>query len=58
MALNPYLSMPCSVCRQETYLVFTVAEDVRCFVRARDKKSLNLWSRELFLQERTKIPRE
>ena len=34
------------------------AEDVRRFVRARDQKSLNLWSRELFLQQLAKIPRE
>jgi len=34
------------------------AEDVRRFVRARDQKSLNLWSRELFLQQLEKIPRE
>lgn len=32
------------------------AEDVRRFVRARDQKSLNLWSRELFLQQLAKIP--
>jgi len=34
------------------------AEDVRRFVRVRDQKSLHLWSRELFLQQLAKIPRE
>lgn len=34
------------------------AADVRRFVGVRDQKSLELWSRELFLQQLAKIPRE
>lgn len=36
----------------------SAAEDVRRFVRVRDQKSLDFWSRELFLQQLEKIPRE
>ncbi|SLM18691.1 conserved hypothetical protein [uncultured spirochete] len=36
----------------------SAAEDVRRFVRVRDQKSLDLWSRELFLRQLEKIPRE
>ena len=36
----------------------SAAEDVRRFVRVRDQKSLDLWSRELFLQQLEKIPHE